>query len=88
MPSVSTLRICAAANLGEGGGVCSIAAPRGSVVGLGRSIAGDPVLERGDDTGDRGSSPSCERFSFFAGGDCADSVVGVALGVGRCTREP
>jgi len=58
---------------------------------FGMSIAGEPTLERGDEMGDRGSSPSCERFSLFVGGagTAKESEGGVVVfGVGRCARDP
>jgi len=56
IPSMSTLRNCGF-KPGEGGGVCSTAGLLLANVAAGiSSSAGEPTFERGDETGERGSS--------------------------------
>jgi hypothetical protein len=88
IPSVSTFRP-GAPSFGDAGGVYPAAA-LDTIFAVGWSIEGEPALERGEETGDRGSSPSWERFTFFVGGEEVEESAG-GVGVlrdGRCAREP
>lgn len=73
---------------GEGGGVCSAAPLVMASVEVGTSSsAGEPTLERGEETGESGSSPSWERFNFLVGGNTSESELAGVLRVGRWTRD-